>query len=74
MKPMPGDKFLEALRLLHEACAEIGIAPPSVIGLRTNVAVNAVETALGFTEERDTVLQIIGGIRVRGIAIKARPE
>ncbi len=69
---LPGTDFLEAVRALNLACARIGIYQPTVIGLKTSAAVNAVEQALLTAGHRNQVRDVLGGIEVLNVAIKVR--
>jgi hypothetical protein len=70
----PGEQIVSAILMLNDACARIGVSPPAIIGVRSAVAVNAIEAAIVAAGKRDEVHQIVGGIEIRGVAIKPRPS
>ena len=68
----PATQIIDAIALLNAACDELGIARPTIIGLRTMVAVNAVEAAMSAEGKGDLVRQVTGGIEINGVAFKVR--
>ncbi len=68
----PGEQIVSAILLLNDACERIGVMQPAIIGVRSAIAVNAIEAAINAAGKGAEVRQIIGGIEVRGVAIKPR--
>lgn len=69
---LPGQDFIDAIMALNLACERIGIAHPALLGLRSGVAVNAVEAALQAAGKEHLIHQTTGGIEVLGVKIKPR--
>lgn len=72
MTTSPGQDFIDALQAMIDACERMGVSRPTMIGMRSMLAVNAVEREVKGAIASGHIREVIGGFEVSGVAIKQR--